>query len=412
MDGAARNPSKDQIVNAPAFRMTPHFSEGLLSLSAGDSEAYQIRREIIFDRVWSRQILYFSVLGALFLLLSLPLWEGLIDSRFSHLKFERAFDESAGMVFGGLVGLLKPVTPSYLSPYLGALHSHSSIVLMLIAYAVIGFILSNRSRDRIRDLSREIWKPSDGATRPAIRNAARTSIFPLVRWLRKLQASFHSSGLNPADFFGMATVVAGFVFVGGVAIAGYSRLVFNVRLGGGHVCASSQTQDLKWLGSDGSLSADKTFQTNQPCWASGAVVEKGASYRLRIDILEPWFDADIMTDVGGFESDGALRKILKTPFLRWPTEGWFTPIARIGGTGDVEWPLAANDGSGPIPADSAGCKRMPKSYFETREFCELHHQEFRSALCDDERRHTEKEMSSSFFFASSPLSGPELEAVN
>ena len=140
--------------------------------------------------------------------------------------------------------------------------------------------------------------------------------------------------------------------------------------------------------------------------------QKGVAYRLRIDIEEPWFDADIMTDVRGFESDGALRKILKTPFLRWPSEGWFGPIARIGATGDVEWPLVANDGSGPIsfPTQRAA-EQMPKSYFETHDFCELHHQEFSSALCDDERRITEAEMGKSFFFASSPLSGDDLASA-
>ena len=57
------------------------------TVGAQDSESYQIRREAIFDKVWSRQLYYFSVLAALLLLLSLPLWEGLIDSGRSAPSF-------------------------------------------------------------------------------------------------------------------------------------------------------------------------------------------------------------------------------------------------------------------------------------------------------------------------------------
>jgi hypothetical protein len=85
------------------------------------------------------------------------------------------------------------------------------------------------------------------------------------------------------------------------------------------------------------------------------------AYRLRIDInpSDLWFDRVVMTNVGGFENDGLLRKVFKWPLLRWPFAGWFQPIARIGAKGDTEWPIVANDGSGPIPEDAGGCKLMP-----------------------------------------------------
>lgn len=111
-----------------------------------------------------------------------------------------------------------------------------------------------------------------------------------------------------------------------------------------------------------------------------------------------------MTDVGGFENDSFLRKFLKTPFLRWPSAGWFQPIARIGPTGDVEWPLAANDGSGPIPADSQPCKQMPKSYIETPEFCDPND---KSRDCKKERKDQNAVMNTWLIGASPPL--PEKE---
>jgi hypothetical protein len=119
------------------------------------------------------------------------------------------------------------------------------------------------------------------------------------------------------------------------------------------------------------------FRTSDPCWASGFQVERGVAYRLSIKIDtaagdQPWFDQLIMTDVGGFESDSFIRKFLLSWFLRWPSAGWFHPVARIGEKGDAEWPLVSLDKSGPIAVNDDKCTRLPIRYDETPErqrFC-------------------------------------------
>jgi hypothetical protein len=203
----------------------------------------------------------------------------------------------------------------------------------------------------------------------------------LWTFYRKLTDAMGDNGLDLAKIFGEIAIVMGFALVIFVGTVGLSRVWFNFKLGSGKVCTNTEPGQLRWLGSNDTISIPdisgsntQYFTTSNPCWPSGIAVEKGIAYRLRVDVNldDPWFDGPIMSDVEGFENDGFVRKLFKRPFLRWPSAGWFQPIARIGSTGDIEWPLIPNDGSGPIPEDMAGCKRMPQSYFDTREFCGAH----------------------------------------
>ena len=320
-----------------------------------------------------------------------------------------------GTFFGGITGAIKSVTPSYLAPYLNSLHAYPYVVLPLIIFIWGLYSRGNKLRDAIRDQARDIWKPSDGVapriTKDAVTiDSVPTQIAPAItgvsHWWGKLVGFMRSvtdklqKKFNPASFASRLAVVAVFVLLSVVV----SRVWFNLKLGGGYVCDGSNSKNLQWLGSDELLSVPdgiEPFATNKSCWASGLGVEKGVAYRLRIDVNldDPWLDRAIMTDVGGFENDGFLRKFFKGPFLRWPSAGWFQPIARIGETGDVEWPLVANDGSG--PADGSGCKHLPKSYLDTPEFCKAHDKEF---PCASERTAMKNAMGWSL-----PLPSSELE---
>jgi hypothetical protein len=152
-----------------------------------------------------------------------------------------------------------------------------------------------------------------------------------------------------------------------------SRVAFNFRVGYGLVCTGSPDGQLNWLANDGKpLEAPKLFDTKNPCWASGLGVEQGAAYRLTLEVVQPWFDQQIMTDIGGFKSDKPQRALLFTLFQRWPSAGWFAPIARIGGDGDAEWPLVSNDKTGPLGSSRQRCTHLPYDYDLTNEYCVAH----------------------------------------
>jgi hypothetical protein len=186
---------------------------------------------------------------------------------------------------------------------------------------------------------REIWKPSTG-----ILQHINSEIKPKLRWRlfrvhRKLADSLWNfyrkvwtriNGLDLAKFFSVVAVEMGFALVIFLASIGLSRIGFNFKLGCGKVCINTESGLLRWLGSDEEIqipseSNTRAFNTRNTCWASGIAVEKGIAYRLRIDINpnDPWFDGPIMSDVGGFENDVFFLKLFKSPFLRWPSAGWF-----------------------------------------------------------------------------------------
>jgi hypothetical protein len=61
-------------------------------------------------------------------------------------------------------------------------------------------------------------------------------------------------------------------------------------------------------------------------------------------MTEPFVDHTIMTDIAGFTMD-SWSFWAGAAVRRWWTADWFQPIARIGRTGNAEWPLAAIDGA-------------------------------------------------------------------
>ena len=96
-------------------------------------------------------------------------------------------------------------------------------------------------------------------------------------------------------------------------------------------------------------SAASAFATRDACWASGLVLEKGARYRIRLDMGEEWFDGGHRADLGGFDSDTVVHVLGWGLKQSWSGK-WFQPIARIGERGNDEYllepvaPFSQHDG--------------------------------------------------------------------
>jgi len=146
-----------------------------------------------------------------------------------------------------------------------------------------------------------------------------------------------------------------------------SRAMFNVREA--ELCSGHSPENWDWVDASRPLVAKTGFVTNSPCWASGVAVEKETAYRLTVEIVEPWFDGTMMTDVGGYWPLSWMEHYLTTPLLRWPGAGAFQPIGRVGAKGNVEWPLVSADRAGPLQSSGTKCTAMPMRYEETAVYC-------------------------------------------
>jgi hypothetical protein len=317
-------------------------------------------------------------------------------------------------VLSGGVDALKSILPSYAAWHLDTLKTYPLLLLLLIIVSSLLYRKSAKLEDEIQDYARKAWSFEDrhvakaqnkraeswtgwwkGLTQkecprdngaggdnewqardvqPDGQSAPKPKTTLFTRFARRARTSRASKSLH---LYGTGALSAFWVLVLTFAVVvtpvvALSRIVFNFKMGYGQICKPTPREELQWIGATSPSLENTSFKTSYVCWASGFAIEKGGAYRMTIKITEPWFDRTILTDVGGFESDTLVRKIFKAPFLRWLSAGWFQPIARIGGDGDIEWPLVSNDGSGPLPASGEKCTRMPIAYEDTQEFCDAH----------------------------------------
>jgi hypothetical protein len=315
-------------------------------------------------------------------------------------------------VLSGVVDALKSILPSYAAWHLNTLKTHPFPLLLLIIVTWLLYRQSGKLQGEIRGYARKAWSfqgrqvakardqpaesktgwlkgltqkerqrddgadgDSEGQAREA-QSDGRSATIPettlLTRFARLSRTStaskfFHRYGTAVLSLFWSLVLIFVVVVTPVVAL---SRIVFNFRMGYGQICNPTRPENLQWISAASPPLKNTSFKTSDICWASGLSVEEGGAYRVTIEITERWFDRTIMTDVGSFESDTLNRKIFKAPFLRWPSAGWFQPVARIGGDSDIEWPLISNDGSGPLP--TRGKKCSPIGYEDTQQFCDAH----------------------------------------
>ena len=260
------------------------------------------------------------------------------------------------------------LTPAWLSPHVQAAIQHPLFIIVLIL-AYLGLsALNDIYQDAIQYHARRAWNVQAEKGR----RVADVSPGPLSRFVRWLRNSPARLGLIELarPILPLAYTLA-FIVLPALILA--NRAGFNYLVGRGSVCEASN--NAKWL--DGNAT-QKKFQTNDPCWASSWMLERGAAYRLTISVDPekgdaPWLDQLIMTDPYGFDSPGIVMKVF-TVARRWPSAAWFHPIARIGANGKVEWPLVPVDGGGALASRGRRCTRLPIRYDETPEheaFCKL-----------------------------------------
>lgn len=353
------------------------------SLDAPDREEMEIAR----DYVWLNRGAYFLFVTLFLIVLALPLLDGAIDEFSSDLAsglsplavpFRWLMDalgpvgHHLSIFFSGLQNVIRGVgntalslTPSYLYAHVKAALNHPLFALGLGLFYMILQQVTEDYTDAIRYHGRRAWNIQNdrikgrGEMTPAL-------LSKIVRAIRTSPAAASVKGLGRVLLPGTYAVL--FLIIPALVVA--NRIGFNYLVGSGRVCIDSTSTE--WV-----TRAQKRFQVNDPCWSSGWALERGGAYRLAIsvdlDTDDPWLDRLTLTDTYGFEGAGLAHGV-GVLLRRWPSAAWFQPIARIGGRGDVEWPLAPIDGGGPLSPRGRRCSTLPRDYSveEHNAFCANH----------------------------------------
>lgn len=350
--------------------------------------------DLALDFVWWRRVNYFALVGLLALLVLFPFVGGPIAKGVNYLADriglatvgDRADTASDGVanVFSSLAETAQKVLPPYLAPYAKALHEHPWIGVTLILTFIALLMGGGKLRDKIHDHACNAWNVEDNDSDDE-RSGRRSWRSRFVTWFARAMRTRPASKAGyrwSQPILTFAWFV--FLFLAPVSVA-VNRVAFDYLVGSGKVCIGSDnkrylpnTEPLRWIrqnevvGRRGySEEQPDGFATNNPCWASRWGVERGVAYRLFIEIdaaagEKPWFDQLILADVNGFESDNWVLG-LATSLRRWWSAPWFHPIARIGDTGEIEWPLVPNDGARPISGQAKTCPQKLVRYDETQE---------------------------------------------
>lgn len=146
---------------------------------------------------------------------------------------------------------------------------------------------------------------------------------------------FARTALPVAALVGIASVF-GLVVVN----AAWNQAIFQIRSLTGGVCTASPVAAAvphggAWLDAPG------LFRTSSLCWASGLKLEEGRRYEVALVIPDgspDWFDYTTPAGLRGFPPDSMIRH-LSVFLMRWQSQNFFTPIARIGPVGATELPL-------------------------------------------------------------------------
>jgi hypothetical protein len=331
---------------------------------------------LTMDTVWWRRIAYFGLLAAAALVASLPLTASkLAGMAYSALgAFLALFLSSSASqavldwitgVNSGVGTALKSagkavgdLLPSYAGKWVEVLIAYPIVSALVLLIAVAVYRCNASLRDLIADRARRAWYFAGRKVRAGSETGGVAT---------RLAHRLRSSAVMRAIYKVVANVVLpgiALLAIASLVLVAVSRTTVNYQAGEGGLCVGTDKEKAVELLSFDAVPALTEFHADDPCWASGIMVEKRQRYTLWIEMDRRFFDREIPSDVAGFH-DTLLRHLVALPFRRWSSADWFQPIARIGASGDAEWPLIAIDGKEPVEltVDAHG-NTIPPFFYE------------------------------------------------
>lgn len=338
---------------------------------------------LTLDNIWRRRVGYFSLLLSVLLIAVLP-WTakpavecfrktmqaaamqlGLASEWEKFWAWASNADQASSAFLGSVLQLIGSLLPGYAKPWADALIERPTACGIVIALAVILYIWNGILRDRIADLARQAWLPSEQTS--DTRKNRQSADGPIRRTLAKMIRESKLAALLECAVSRYALPFAAIALIYIAVGVSISRSTVTLRDGSGAICAEEGVNEKRPAATKpqpGETLTRDGFETRRLCWASGVELEEGQHYALWIEMTDPPFsDRTIMTDIAGFK-DASPIYLLALPIRRWWSADWFQPIARIGRSGIDTWALDSVDGDIAIPvgADTAGDHPLRKIY--------------------------------------------------
>ena len=344
---------------------------------------------LTLDNIWRRRVAYFSLLFAGILIAVLP-WAvkpaveyfrktmQAAATRLGLASYWDAFwtqaanaDQGSSAFLGSVFQYIGSLLPSYAKPWAEALIDRPIACGIVVALAVILYFRNGTLRDRIADLARQAWLPSEQTA--AIKKKKAKGPIPNTLATKIRQSKLAALLECGVSRYALPFAAIALIYVAmGVSI---SRSTVTLRDGSGAICAEEEGASANRPGAvilqPGQTLIRDGFETSRRCWASGVALKEGQHYAMWIEMTDPpFFDRTIMTDIAGFK-DASLIHLLAWPIRRWWSADWFQPIARIGRTGIDTWALVSADGDIAVPAgqDTAG-GQFPKHFYDDESYKE------------------------------------------
>ena len=286
------------------------------------------RQEQVWNLVWWKRIAYFSSVIIAAALIAFPLYRPATSVCEGKLCALSPFVSGIGMFL-----------PSFLGSWIDAYTTHPGTFSILLGILTVLISTGGHLQDRIKDQMRSLW----AAFRGQDSSCTSTNDLPNDIVFRLRTHPVYQRYFKVMKQYVLPTV---FGLIAVIVIAqGAARGLFAIMNSGGLVCSATETAKILEGTSD-----EKTFSPKSICWASGIQLQEGKRYELTIKINNPeeWKDLDINTGVGGF-SWSKMSPPMYTALLlrRHIGKPWFKPIARVGETGNDEYPLDPADQSMP-----------------------------------------------------------------
>ena len=303
-------------------------------------------QERVWDIVWWRRITYFTTLFFTFVLALLP-WLKSLPFLSSSGRSSIVLDNgkcigSAFCFLAGIPKLIGTFLPAFASTWVETFSANPGIFGLLAGIIFLLMYIGKRLDDRIHDRMTAIWHPVE---------ALKTS----YSWLHNFRESntyqailqFLKQHLLPMAFGGVTLVS-----IAVISFAGVSRLFFSFADSTGDFCSADTT--VQPVAITPSYSRRLQFNPSEECWPTGFAAEKGATYRVVMNISETmgsWKDEILEADLqGNVEDHRPWIAIPAWPMKRYVLENYYKPIARIrthapGAAGQDEYVLHPTFGS-------------------------------------------------------------------
>jgi len=329
-------------------------NDGSIATSgAGPGAALRaLRQEKVWDWVWARRITYFLTVFASLLLAAMPLIVAWRPGR---------GPASPAEIIVPVIDLVGAVLPSFAKPWLEAFRNSPGRFLGGALAVGVLMYAGGWMQGYIRDRMRRIWRtPGAPAQQPSGFVYRLRTAGPYLAFFYVLK-----HWILPSIF---AFLI--FVCLASAVVALVNRVSFAVLDLTGKVCTPSQNPSAQLVVTAGKA----TFDIAKPCAATGLAVQRGRSYRITLDVTDPWEDghkfeeADpnkakgIATDPQGFGFDKMhWQMALGLPIRRLAGSNWFATVLRIGNRGFGETVLPFERTGSPAATSYTATFRARKS---------------------------------------------------